>query len=527
MSNNPTHKKEWKNLENHWQDIKKISMRDMFEADKERFSKFSIFENGLLFDYSKNRMTQETMDALISLAKACNVEGIRNQMFSGEKINTTENRAVLHTALRAPKAQTVTVDGENIMPFVHDVLSQMKRFSDSVRNGSWLGHTGQKIKHIVNIGIGGSDLGPYMVCEALKHYTPDHIEMHFVSNVDGTHLAETLKNINAEQTLFIIASKTFTTQETMANARAAKEWLINALGDKSAVARHFCALSTNVDAVKEFGIDDNNIFAFRDWVGGRYSLWSAIGLSICMAVGFDNFEKLLAGGHAADEHFKNAPLDKNIPVIMGMLGIWNRNFIGCECHAVLPYDQYLHRFPAFLQQMDMESNGKSVDKDGIPITDYKTGPVIFGEPGTNGQHAFYQLIHQGTQIIPCDFIGAKKSHNPINNQHALLLNNMIAQSQALMIGKTQDEANGYAPRVFDGNRPSNIFLFDVIDPYSLGFLIALYEHKVFVQSVIWNINAFDQFGVELGKELANALESTGKNSDLDCSTKGLLDYIKS
>jgi len=523
MSNNPSKKPEWAALESH----KNLPpMRDLFAADKGRFKNFSVTIPGLLFDYSKNRVTGETIKKLIALAKACDVEGWRAKMFAGEKINTTENRAVLHTALRAPKSETIMVDGESVVPFIHDTLARMKKFSDDVRSGAWKGHSGKPLRHIVNIGIGGSDLGPYMVCEALKSYQAAHIDLHFISNVDGTHISETLKKINAEETLFIVASKTFTTQETMANADAAKQWLIKNIGDTAAVAKHFCALSTNADAVQKFGIAPENMFPFRDWVGGRYSLWSAIGLSICMAIGFDNFEKLLGGARATDEHFRNAPLDKNIPVLMALIGIWNRNFQGASSYAVLPYDQYLHRFPAFLQQMDMESNGKNVDRDGVRITNYDTGPVLFGEPGTNGQHAFYQLIHQGTQIIPCDFIGAKESHNPVANQHTLLLNNMLAQSQALMQGRTLDEAGGNAARAFEGNRPSNMMVFDIIDPHALGMLIAFYEHKVFVQGVIWNINSFDQYGVELGKELANRLEK-GDTGTLDSSTAGLLNYMKS
>lgn len=527
MSNNPAQKPEWKDLQNHKESMEKISVRDLFSRDSNRFAKFSLQVHGLLFDYSKNRVNEETVEKLVRLAKSCSVEEWRNKMFSGEKINTTEDRAVLHTALRAAKESSIIVEGENVVPFVQSVLERMKDFSNAVRTGAWKGHTGRPIKNIVNIGIGGSDLGPYMVCEALKFYTPDHIKMHFVSNVDGTHIAEVLTNIKADETLFIIASKTFTTQETMANAKAAKEWLLSQLKDPSAVSKHFCALSTNEKAVKEFGIDEGNMFSFRDWVGGRYSLWSSIGLSICMAVGFNNFEELLMGAEAADDHFKSAPLDKNIPVLMALLGIWHRNFWDYSSIAVLPYDQYLHRFPAFLQQMDMESNGKSVDRDGHKITDYKTGPVLFGEPGTNGQHAFYQLIHQGSDIIPCDFIASKKTHNPVGNQHTLLLNNMLAQAQALMQGRTLQEANGFAPRVFDGNRPSNVFLFDILDPYHLGFLIAIYEHKVFTQGVIWNINSFDQYGVELGKELANALENDSSMQNLDSSTRGLLAAIKS
>lgn len=526
MSANPTKKAEWKALEAHYRDIAGLSMRDVFAKDAQRFEKFSIKIPGLIFDYSKNRISEETIQKLVALAKACNLEDWRAKMFSGEAINATENRAVLHTALRASRDAVVKVDGENVVPFVQDVLTRMKDFSDSVRSGAWKGHTGKPLRHIVNIGIGGSDLGPYMVCEALKPYIPAHIDMHFVSNVDGTHLSETLKHINAEETLFIVASKTFTTQETMANAQAAKTWLVQKLGTEEAVAKHFCALSTNESAVKAFGIAEANMFPFKEWVGGRYSLWSAIGLSICMAVGFNNFENLLSGGHAADEHFKTAPLDKNIPVLMALIGVWHRNFCGYHSIAVLPYDQYLHRFPAFLQQMDMESNGKDVDRDGNRITDYKTGPVLFGEPGTNGQHAFYQLIHQGTDVIPCDFIAPKTSHNPLGNQHTLLLNNMLAQAQALMQGRTLDEAGGNPARVFEGNRPSNILLFDKLDPYALGFLIALYEHKVFTQGVIWNINSYDQFGVELGKELAGNIEK-GQTGDLDGSTRGLLNYMKS
>ena len=526
MSNNLVKKSAWIALQKHKDALKDITMREMFAADPQRFSKFSIEAQGLLFDYSKNRIAEETFATLIDLAKEARLEEWREKMFSGEAINITEKRAVLHTACRAPKDSVIAVGGENVVPFIHDVLTRMKKFSNDVRSGQWKGHTGKALTHIVNIGIGGSDLGPYMVCEALKPYTAPQIHMHFVSNVDGTHLAETLKKIDAERTLFIVASKTFTTQETMANANAAKAWLVKKLGDEAAVSKHFCALSTNVEGVKAFGIDEGNIFPFKDWVGGRYSLWSAIGLSICMTIGFDNFEKLLAGGHAADTHFREEPLEKNIPVIMALLGIWYRNFWDAGAIAVLPYDQYLHRFPAFLQQMDMESNGKDVDRDGHPITEYQTAPVLFGEPGTNGQHAFYQLIHQGTDFVPCDFIGSKTSHNPLGNQHELLLNNMLAQSQALMQGRTLDEADGNIARAFSGNRPSNTFLFDKMDPHSLGFLIALYEQKVFCQGIIWNINSFDQYGVELGKELAANIEK-GDADTMDSSTRGLLNYMKS
>jgi glucose-6-phosphate isomerase len=526
MSNNPTKKPEWDALVAHHTALKDTSMRDLFAADEKRFETFSVRVQGLLFDYSKNRITKETLEKLIALAKASNLEEWRTRMFEGDKINTTEGRAVLHTALRAKKNAVITFDGENIVPYIHDVFAKMKTFSEAVRSGAWKGYTGKPLRHIVNIGIGGSDLGPYMACEALKSYTPSHIDMHFVSNVDGTHLTEVLKKINPEETLFIVASKTFTTQETMANASAAKAWLVEKLGSEAAVAKHFCALSTNIQAVKAFGIDDANMFPFKEWVGGRYSLWSAIGLSICIAVGFENFEKMIEGGRAADEHFRTAPLEKNIPVLMALIGIWHRNFCDYGSIAILPYDQYLHRFAAFLQQMDMESNGKDVDRDGNRITDYKTGPVLFGEPGTNGQHAFYQLIHQGTDIIPCDFIASRTTHNPVGDQHTLLLNNMLAQSQALMQGRTLEEAGGNPARVFTGNRPNNVMLFDTLDPYSLGFLIALYEHKVFTQGIIWNINSYDQHGVELGKELATNIEK-GNTASMDGSTRALLNYMKS
>lgn len=524
MSVNPTSLPEWSALAAHKDMLQGTSMRALFEQDANRFDKFHVRTSGLLFDFSKNRITEETVKKLVSLARASGLEAWREKMFTGEKINATENRAVLHTALRAPEDADIRVDCENVMPFVHDVLNRMKAFTDAVHSGAWKGHTGGKLRHIVNIGIGGSDLGPYMVCEALKPYAVSGVEMHFVSNVDGTHIAETFKKINAEETLFIVASKTFTTQETMANAAAAKAWLVEKLGDQKAVAKHFCALSTNADAVKSFGIEEENMFPFRDWVGGRYSLWSAIGLSICLAVGFDNFRKLLDGAYVADAHFRNAPLEKNIPVLMAMLGIWYRNFWDMGAMAVLPYDQYLHRFPAFLQQMDMESNGKRVNREGETITDYGTGPVLFGEPGTNGQHAFYQLIHQGTDVVPCDFIGTRETHNPVGGQHRLLLNNMLAQSQALMQGRTLDEAQGNNARVFDGNRPSNTFLFDRMDPASLGFLIALYEHKVFVQGIVWNVNSYDQYGVELGKELAGKLEK-GAAAGMDSSTHALLNAL--
>ncbi len=526
MSVNPTTLPAWSVLQSHRDAMQGTSMRALFAKDKDRFKNLSIRLPGLLFDYSKNRITDQTMEKLFALAREAKVENWRDRMFSGDKINTTENRAVLHIACRADKGAGILLDGENVMPFIHETLERMKSFTDAVRSGAWKGHTGKPLTHIVNIGIGGSDLGPYMACEALKPYTQDNLDIHFVSNVDGTHLAETLAKIDPETTLFIIASKTFTTQETMANAVAAKAWIIEKLGSTDAISKHFCALSTNEQAVQDFGIAPENMFPFKEWVGGRYSLWSAIGLSICMAIGFDQFQKMLEGARSVDDHFRTAPLEQNIPVIMALLGIWYRNFWDAPAIAILPYEQYLHRFPAFMQQMDMESNGKDVDRTGQPITDYKTGPVVFGEPGTNGQHAFYQLIHQGRDLIPCDFIGAKHTHNDIGNQHALLLNNMLAQSQALMQGRTLEEAGGKQARVFNGNRPSNVLLFDRLDPRSLGMLVALYEHKVFAQGIIWNINSFDQFGVELGKELALKIEQ-GDFTSMDVSTQGLLNAIKS
>ncbi len=526
MSVNPTTLAPWKSLAAHKDDLQGTPMRTLFKEDAARSERYSVKLPGLLFDYSKNIITDETIKNLVALAKAAKIEEWRDRMFSGDKINTTEKRAVLHTALRASKSEKIIVDGEDVVPSIQETLSRMKYFSDEVRSGKWKGYTGKPLRHIVNIGIGGSDLGPYMVCEALKPYTKKSMSIHFISNVDGTHLAETLKKISPEKTLFIVASKTFTTQETMANANAAKAWLIEKLGSPDCIKNHFCALSTNEPAVKTFGIAAENMFPFKDWVGGRYSLWSAIGLSICLATGFSNFKKLLSGANAADKHFRKTPLARNIPVLMALLGIWYRNFWDSPAHAVLPYEQYLHRFPAFLQQMDMESNGKDVDRNGKPITDYKTGPVIFGEPGTNGQHAFYQLIHQGRDLIPCDFIGAKQTHNPVSNQHALLLNNMLAQSQALMQGRNLQESADNQARVFNGNRPSNTFFFETLDPYSLGLLVALYEHKVFVQGIIWNINSFDQFGVELGKDLANKLEK-GDTTSVDSSTLALMTYMKS
>lgn len=532
----------WKELEKQYAETRNAHMRDMFAKNPRRFEEFSVSAGDLFLDYSKNRIDRKTMDLLIELAKETGVEATRDKMFAGEKINITENRAVLHTALRNQSDEPVYVDGKNVMPQIREVLAKMKTFSEAVRNGEWKGATGKEITDVVNIGIGGSDLGPVMVAEALKHYQKDNLHVHFVSNVDGTHMVETLKSLNPETTLFCVASKTFTTQETMTNARTARAWLVGALGEE-AVAKHFVALSTNTEEVKKFGIDTNNMFAFWDWVGGRYSLWSAIGLSIAVAVGFDNFAELLAGAYDMDVHFKTAPLDKNIPVILGLLGVWYHNFFGAEAYAVLPYDQYLHRLPAYLQQADMESNGKGVTRNGVPVH-YTTGPILFGEPGTNGQHSFYQLIHQGTHLIPCDFIIPAISLNETGNHHPILISNVLAQAEALMRGKTAQEvraefeAKGEPEekiekllnhKIFSGNRPSNMIVVPQITPRTLGKLIAMYEHKIFVQGVIWNVNSYDQWGVELGKQLAGKilpeiLEAKPVSTH-DSSTNGLIAKI--
>ncbi len=532
----------WKELEKQYAETRNAHMRDMFAKNPRRFEEFSVSAGDLFLDYSKNRIDRKTMDLLIELAKETGVESARDKMFAGEKINITENRAVLHTALRNRSDEPVYVDGKNVMPQIREVLAKMKTFSEAVRNGEWKGATGKEITDVVNIGIGGSDLGPVMVTEALKHYQKDNLHVHFVSNVDGTHMVETLKSLNPETTLFCVASKTFTTQETMTNARTARAWLVGALGE-DAVAKHFVALSTNTEEVKKFGIDTNNMFAFWDWVGGRYSLWSAIGLSIAVAVGFDNFAELLAGAYDMDVHFKTAPLDKNIPVILGLLGVWYHNFFGAEAYAVLPYDQYLHRLPAYLQQADMESNGKGVTRNGVPVH-YTTGPILFGEPGTNGQHSFYQLIHQGTHLIPCDFIIPAISLNETGNHHPILISNVLAQAEALMRGKTAQEvraefeAKGEPEekiekllnhKIFSGNRPSNMIVVPQITPRTLGKLIAMYEHKIFVQGVIWNVNSYDQWGVELGKQLAGKilpeiLEAKPVSTH-DSSTNGLIAKI--
>ncbi len=534
----------WKDLARHRRQWRKLHLRDLFRQDKQRFERFSLRLNDLLLDYSKNLITPETMKLLLKLAKAAQLKEAREAMFSGRHINVTEDRAVLHTALRAPADLNLMVDGRNVMPDIRRVLAQMRQFVDKVHTGRWKGYTGKPITDIVNIGIGGSDLGPAMACLALTPYAKPGIRAHFVSNVDPTHLTEVLPRVQPETTLFIVASKTFTTQETLANARAARAWLLAHARDGRAVARHFVAVSTNAEEVTKFGIDPANMFQFWDWVGGRYSLWSAIGLPIALYVGMDPFEELLAGGHDMDQHFRTAPLSANMPVILGLLGIWYIDFWGAQTHAVLPYDQYLARLPAYLQQLDMESNGKRVTRDGRPVR-VATGPILFGEPGTNGQHAFYQLIHQGTHLVPCDFLVAAESHNPLEDQHEILLANCFAQSEALMRGKTAPEvraelkAQGLKKkqiaallphRVFPGNRPSNTLLYRRLTPRTLGRIIALYEHKVFVQSVIWDINAFDQWGVELGKQLARTilpeLKTTEPARGHDASTNGLINYCK-
>jgi glucose-6-phosphate isomerase len=532
----------WQALSAHYDSIEARHMRQMFQEDAARFEKFSVKSGSLLFDYSKNRITLETRKLLIDLAGQAKLPAAIERMFDGCKINTTEQRAVLHTALRNRSDRPVFVDGTDVMPDIRRVLGLMRAFSDSVRSGRHVGHTGRAITDIVNIGIGGSDLGPLMVCEALKFYATPNLRAHFVSNVDATQLVETLKTLNAQTTLFIVSSKTFTTQETLTNARTARAWLTGQLKDEAAVAKHFAAVSTNLAATADFGINPDNVFEFWDWVGGRYSLWSAIGLPIALFVGMDRFEELLAGAHAMDEHFRSAPLEQNMPVLMGMLGIWYGNFFGAASSAVLPYDQYLHRFPAYLQQLEMESNGKSVDRDGTPV-DYDTGMVVWGEVGTNGQHAFYQLIHQGTRMIPADFLAPMHSQNPVGEHHAILLANCFAQTEALMIGKTIDEARAellaqglkgeslealLPHKVFPGNKPTNTLLFDRLDPHTLGMLIALYEHKVFVQGIVWNINSFDQWGVELGKQLAGRilpelLDESVKSAH-DQSTTSLIEY---
>ena len=542
---NPTNTQAWKALEAHQSQLANTTIADLFKQEQNRFNDYSLtFENQILVDFSKNKINQETLKLLHQLAKESALDEAINAMFTGEKINRTENRAVLHTALRNRSNTPVYVDGKDVMPEVNAVLAKMSAFCDRVISGEWKGYTGKAITDVVNIGIGGSDLGPYMVTEALRPYK-NHLNMHFVSNVDGTHIAETLKKVNPETTLFLVASKTFTTQETMTNANSARDWLLAAAKDNSAVAKHFAALSTNGKAVAAFGIDTNNMFEFWDWVGGRYSLWSAIGLSIALSIGFDNFEALLSGAHEMDKHFRTAPLEKNIPATLALVGLWNTNFLGAQTEAILPYDQYLHRFAAYFQQGNMESNGKYVDRNGDVIRDYQTGPIIWGEPGTNGQHAFYQLIHQGTMLIPCDFIAPAQSHNPLGDHHSKLLSNFFAQTEALAFGKTKeeveaefvkagkslDEIKDIVPfKVFTGNKPTNSILVQKITPFVLGALIAMYEHKIFAQGVIFNIFSFDQWGVELGKQLANRIlpELADKEnvSSHDSSTNGLINQFK-
>jgi len=534
----------WQALTAHHETLAPVLMRDLFKEDPRRFERFSVRFNDILLDYSKNRVTEETMRLLLALAEGAKLANWIERMFNGEKINITEDRAVLHVALRNRSNRPIEVDGRDVMPDVNAVLAHMREFTEAVRGGSWTGYTGQPITDLVNIGIGGSDLGPVMATEALKPYGKPGLRVHFVSNVDGTHIVETLKALQPETTLFIVASKTFTTQETITNAQTAKDWLLKTAHDEAAVAKHFVALSTNAREVASFGIDTKNMFEFWDWVGGRYSLWSAIGLSIAVFIGMDNFEELLDGAHQMDEHFRTTSFDQNLPVLLGLLGIWYNNFFGAQTVAILPYDQYLHRFSAYFQQGDMESNGKSVNRDGEPVG-CSTGPVIWGEPGTNGQHAFYQLIHQGAKLIPCDFLAPIETHNPGGEHHAILLSNFFAQTEALMRGKTEAEVraeleaagmdgaeleNLLPHKVFSGNKPTNSIMFQKLTPRTLGSLIALYEHKIFVQGIIWNINSFDQWGVELGKQLAKAilpeLSEPQPATAHDASTNGLINYYK-
>ncbi|MEG9476116.1 glucose-6-phosphate isomerase [Mannheimia bovis] len=539
---NPVQTFAWNALTQHKAD--NLSIPQLFAEDASRFDKYSLrFENELLVDFSKNAINDKTLTLLRQLANECGLDSAKKAMFSGQKINRTENRAVLHVALRNRSNTPIAVDGKDVMPEVKAVLAKMKAFSERVISGEWKGYTGKAITDVINIGIGGSDLGPYMVTEALRPYK-NHLNMHFVSNVDGTHIAEVLRKVNPETTLVLVASKTFTTQETMTNALSARKWLLDFAKDESAVAKHFVALSTNAKEVAKFGIDTENMFEFWDWVGGRYSLWSAIGLSIALSLGFENFEQLLAGAHAMDQHFLLAPIEQNIPTTLALVGIWNNNFLGAESEAILPYDQYMHRFAAYFQQGNMESNGKFVGRDGKPVT-HQTGPIIWGEPGTNGQHAFYQLIHQGTKLIPCDFIAPAQTHNPLSDHHNKLLSNFFAQTEALAFGKskevvekefldagkTLEEVAEIVPfKVFTGNKPTNSILVQKITPYSLGALIAMYEHKIFVQGVIFNIYSFDQWGVELGKQLANRilpeLENNEEITSHDSSTNGLINQFK-
>ncbi|PJG86505.1 glucose-6-phosphate isomerase [Conservatibacter flavescens] len=541
---NPTTTEAWAALETHKDAQSAVTIQQLFANEPNRFKDYSLtFNDEILVDFSKNNITQETLALLRQLANECALPAAMSAMFNGEKINRTENRAVLHTALRNRSNRPVLVDGVDVMPEVNAVLAKMKSFCERVISGEWKGYTGKAITDVINIGIGGSDLGPYMVTEALRPYK-NHLTMHFVSNVDGTHIAETLKKVNPETTLILVASKTFTTQETMTNAMSARDWFLASAKDEAHVAKHFAALSTNAAEVAKFGIDTANMFEFWDWVGGRYSLWSAIGLSIALSIGFENFEQLLSGAHAMDKHFLSTPIEQNIPTTLALVGLWNTNFLGAQTEAILPYDQYLHRFAAYFQQGNMESNGKYVGRDG-EVVNYQTGPIIWGEPGTNGQHAFYQLIHQGTTLIPCDFIAPAQSHNPIGDHHSKLLSNFFAQTEALAFGKTKeeveaefvaagkslDEVKDIVPfKVFEGNKPTNSILLQKITPFSLGALIAMYEHKIFVQGVIFNIYSFDQWGVELGKQLANRilpeLHDDQQVNSHDSSTNGLINQFK-
>jgi len=540
----PTKTRSWKKLKEHYRVMKNRHMADLFHRDPERFSRFSVMFEEMLVDYSKNIMSKETFRLLLGLARECKLKEAIERMFAGDLINETEKRAVLHVALRNRSNTPIDVNGSDVMPEVNAVLEQMKRFSDAVISGNWRGYTGRTISNVVNIGIGGSDLGPVMVTEALRPYWKPQIRVHFVSNVDGTHIAETLKTVSPETVLFIIASKTFTTQETMTNALTARKWFLESAKSESLVKHHFVAISTNEGEVKKFGIDPENMFKFWDWVGGRYSLWSAIGLSIACTIGFEHFVEMLEGAHAMDTHFRETPFERNIPVLLALIGIWYNNFFGAQTEAILPYDQYMHRFPAYFQQGNMESNGKFVDRSGREVR-YQTGPIIWGEPGTNGQHAFYQLIHQGTKLIPCDFIAPAISHNPIGDHHSILLSNFFAQTEALMKGKTKQQvveelkASGISDeemrrlvpfKVFKGNRPTNSILVKKITPKTLGSLIAMYEHKIFAQGVIWNIFSFDQWGVELGKQLANkilpGLKDEKESTSHDASTNGLINAYK-
>ena len=528
-----TQRPEWRALEEHRAKLQALHLRDLFGQDAGRGERLTLEACGLYLDYSKNLITDETLQLLVALAEGAGLRTRIDAMFRGERINVTEDRAVLHVALRAPRDATLIVDGENVVPAVHAVLDRMAGFAERVRSGDWRGHTGRRIRNVVNIGIGGSDLGPAMACEALRHYSDRELDFRFVSNVDGTDFAESTRDLDPTETLFIVCSKTFTTLETLTNAQSARAWCLRALGDEAAIAKHFVAVSTNAREVARFGIDTANMFEFWDWVGGRYSYDSAIGLSLMVAIGPERFGEMLAGFHAMDEHFRTAPLDRNLPVILGLLGIWYGNFLGAQSYAILPYDQYLGRLPAYLQQLDMESNGKRVDLDGRPV-DYQTGPIIWGQPGTNGQHAFYQLIHQGTKLVPCDFIGFGRSLNPLDPHHDLLMANCFAQTEALAFGKTAQEVSAEGVpadlvphRSFPGNRPTNTLLAEQLTPETLGSIVALYEHKVFVQGAVWRVNPFDQWGVELGKLLASRIapelaSESEPSLDHDSSTNGLI-----